>query len=323
MFHGPLIDWLFTMVWFEKVPTDFFFLFSIQQRKVETVSSKEVMENTKIKDRFNLEINNLRKALDEVSRDLAAAIIERDSLRPDRDAWEFFVFLLFPRPKNSLPPRIRQWLIVFVHRRLELENEKKNLQRRLKDAEAALKEARAQLAGLKDLIKEHDHEVHVSFCPDFLSFFPVEFALVKGKCIQGVFQALSAENNSLKQQVDSLKKELSQETNQRVDAENRLQSEREKNALLEGIHSEVQSSMVYPFQRLISASIDWLNYSGLVDTVDWLIDLPVDWVIHWSIDWLIELMVDWLIDLLVDRSIDWLIGIYIIQSEWTYSRVCF
>ncbi|OWA51528.1 putative Lamin-C [Hypsibius exemplaris] len=153
---------------------------SVLRRKVETVSSKEVVENQKIKERYNLEIANLRRALDEVSRDLAAAIIERDSLRPERDA------------------------------RLLLDNEKKTLQKRSKDAEAALKDAKNQLAALRDQAKDHDNEIH----------------------------GLTTENSSLKLQIENLKKDLSQETNLRVDAENRLQSEREKNALLEGIHNE-------------------------------------------------------------------------------------
>lgn len=157
----------------------------VLRRKVETVNTQESHEATRLRDRYESEIANLRKALDEVSKDLAAATTERDALLADKD--------------NSA----------------QLERDVAALKKKVRDLEAQLKDARADLSRERDNKRDHDNQIN----------------------------ALNDENKLLKTQNDTLKKELQRETVQRVDAENRLLSEKEELKFQKSLHEEQVRSL--------------------------------------------------------------------------------
>ncbi|XP_055352673.1 lamin-2-like isoform X2 [Paramacrobiotus metropolitanus] len=106
------------------------------RKRVETINSSEAHEAKKLGDQYGKEINNLRHALDTVSRDLAEATTERDELRVQNND--------------------------YANRNSALENEKKALAKKLKEAEALLKDVRAQLSDLKERMKDHEEQINTA-----------------------------------------------------------------------------------------------------------------------------------------------------------------
>lgn len=109
----------------------------VQLRKIVQTKTDTTEQQIKgVKEAYEQEVANLRKALDDTSKDLAEAVTNADNYQAS----------------------FREQFA----KAQQLEGQQKSLQKRAKDAEVALKDAKAQLNALKDELKDNEEQLNTA-----------------------------------------------------------------------------------------------------------------------------------------------------------------